>query len=151
MDERTQPASLAAIQIAVMEIRDRQDYQGGVLNELDKLVRSHIQAEAKRPRMSPAAIKAWLGGTAGVLSVLIALITQWRVSEAGAESRASAKVATAQEYEARAKSDRDEAITKAVAAQAKASEEMWSARLASQKTADERAANMRVAPTRGRR
>ena len=105
-DDRTHPASLAAIQVALLELGERVDYQGGVLAGLDGLMRSHVAAEERRPRMSPSAVKAWLGGTAGILAILVGGLTQWRVAQAGAESRHGAEIAASQAYARQAEADR---------------------------------------------
>ena len=150
-NDTTQPASLAAIQIAVMEVRDRQDYQGGVLAALDGTVRAHLKAEALRPRMSPAAIKAWLGGTASILTILVGLITQWRVAQAGAESREGARVAAQQAYTRQAEVERQKTAEELATAAAKRTAEEVRRSIREEQLEAERRAAMRVAPTRGKR
>jgi hypothetical protein len=150
-DIQTQPASLAAIQIAVMEVRDRQDYQGGVLAALDVLIRSHVASEERRPRMSPRTIKAWLGGTAGILAILVGGLTQWRVAQAGAESRHSAEVAAEQAMARRNEIDREKLAQQTAELTAKRTAEEVRRAIREEQAEVERRAAMRIAPTRAKR
>ena len=87
-------------------------------------VAAHLREEQRRPRMSPGAIKAWGISTAAVLTVLVTGITQWRVAQAGAESRQGAEVAAAQSYTRQAEVDRQKLaeVTASVAARRAADE-----------------------------
>jgi hypothetical protein len=150
-DDRTHPASLAAIQVALLELGDRVDFQGGVLAGLDGLMRSHVAAEERRPRMSPAAVKAWLGGTAGILAILVGGLTQWRVAQAGAESRRGAEVAASQAYARQAENDRQRLAQESSERAARRAAEEVRRVIREEQAEAERRAQMRVAPTRGTR
>lgn len=150
-DARTQPASLAAIQVALIELGERVDFLGGVLAGLDGLVRSHVAAEERRPRMSPAAVKAWLGGTAGILAILVGGLTQWRVAQAGAESRRGAEIAASQAFDRKAEIDRQKLAVETAEIAAKRTGEEVRRAFREEQAEAERRASMRVAPTRGMR
>jgi hypothetical protein len=114
-------------------------------------VAAHLRNEQDRPRMSPAAIKAWLGGTAGILAILVGGLTQWRVAQAGAESRRGAEVAASQAYARQAEQDRPRlAEETSVVTALRVAEEVRRA-IREEQAEAERRASMRVAPTRGMR
>jgi len=114
-------------------------------------VAAHLRNEQDRPRMSPAAVKAWLGGTAAILAILVGGLTQWRVAQAGAESRRGAEIAASQAFDRKAEIDRQKlAIETAELAAKRTGEEVRRAFREEQAEA-ERRASMRVAPTRGMR
>lgn len=73
---------------------------------MSEALEAHLREEQARPRMTSGQIKAWGGVLVTALTVLVGGVTQWRVEQAGAASRSSAEVTTAQEYERRAATDR---------------------------------------------
>lgn len=150
-DDRTHPASFAAIQVALLELREQQDHQGGVLARLDGCVRTHLAAEERRPRMSPGAVKAWLGGTAGILAVVVGGLTQWRVAQAGAESRHGAEVAASQAYARQADADRQRLAEVTAAEAAKRTAEEVRRAFHEEQAEAERRASMRLASQRASR
>jgi len=98
--------------------------------------------------MSAAAIKAWGITVSAILTALIAGLTQWRVAQAGAESRRGAEVAAAQATDRRNEVDRQRlAETTAETASRRTAEYVRQAVREEQASA-ERRAEMRVAPGR---
>jgi hypothetical protein len=85
-----------------------------------------------------------IAAIATLVTALSGAIGSWQIGrQAKAEAAQSAAVTTEQTYDRRAERDRDQAIAKAVEAQAAADRAMWSARVESAKVEAERRASMR--------
>lgn len=118
-DSFTPLTSLASRQALELTIRDVHAHDGQIGSmakevaetkaltlRMSEALAAHLRDEQTRPRMSSGQIKAWGGVLVTALTVLVGGVTQWRVEQAGAASRSSAEVTTAQEYERRAATDR---------------------------------------------
>jgi hypothetical protein len=70
-------------------------------------IAAHIKEEQGSPRMRAGEIRAWFGGVTAVLAVVVGGLTQWRVQQAGAESRAQSQVAASQAYDLKADAERE--------------------------------------------
>jgi hypothetical protein len=150
-DTSTQPASLAAIQVSLLELGERVDHQGGVLAGLDGLVRAHVAAEERRPRMSPAAIKAWGAAAVLVLGAAQTLLTSVRMNEAAAQGRAQQAEVARQKVLGEQLIATQRAIEDTSRATAQRTADEVRRAIREEQTEAERRAAMRVAPARGKR
>jgi hypothetical protein len=160
IDSFTPLTALSARQALERTIRDQHALEGEVgtlaldVAQVKRIsmstaeaVAAHLREEQSRPRMSPAAVKAWGLTIAGVMTAAVTGITQWRVAEAGAEARSGGAIAAQQTYDQRAKADREQIAEMAATKAAKRAAEEARVAVREEQMAHDRAAAMRgVAP-----
>jgi len=119
-----------------------------MLTDLNGFVRNYVSEEAKRPRMSPKAIKAWGTFAVLVLGAVQTLLTSIRMNEAAAQGRQQqAEVARQNVLDERLLSTQRAIEDASKAAAQRAAEDVRRA-LREEQVAADAAANMRVAPAR---
>jgi len=103
-------------------------------------IADHLKEEQARPRVRAAELRAY----AAVLAVFVGGVTQWRVSQAGAESREQAQIAAAQAYERKADADREKVVQRVAEDTARRAAEEVRRAIHEEQSDAERRASMRV-------